>query len=107
MLGLLLIYFIGKKFYYLANDYNKLKWLYVILGIVMYYVGTFFCGVVVALVNPSLLEGNDNFLLAILAMPFGIASCSLFYFILYSIWKRNHINIEDEIDNMGKEVPNN
>ena len=35
MLGLLLIYFIGKYFYDLAAEFEKNKWLYAILGVVM------------------------------------------------------------------------
>ena len=37
IIGLLLIYFIGKSFYELAHTHNRSKWGYAILGIVTYY----------------------------------------------------------------------
>lgn len=37
MLEILFIYFVGKKFYDLAELYNKNKWLFVVLSVLMYY----------------------------------------------------------------------
>ena len=36
MLGLILLYFIGKSFYKLANECGKSPWAYAVLGIVVY-----------------------------------------------------------------------
>ena len=37
MLGLLLIYWIGKKYYELATEHNRSPWGYAILGVFVYY----------------------------------------------------------------------
>ena len=39
MVGLILIYFTGKAFANLAEEYNKGKWLYGFLGVFSYYGG--------------------------------------------------------------------
>ncbi len=44
MLGLFLLYFIGKIFYQLAEAHNKNKWVFAILGVIAYYAGTFLGG---------------------------------------------------------------
>lgn len=41
MLGLSLLYFIGKYFYRLAEGFNKNKWYFAFLGNIVDYVGTF------------------------------------------------------------------
>ncbi len=47
----LLIYFIGKYFYKLSEEYNQNKWLYAILGIVVYYAAGICLGFVLALAD--------------------------------------------------------
>lgn len=91
MLGLFLIYFIGKQFYKLAEEYQKKEWAYAILGVVMYYVGTFMGGIVTAFVY--YLMGNDfeainDLLLSLMAIPFGLFTCWL----TYSLLKRRFMN---------------
>ena len=50
MLGLLLIYFIGKTYYSLAEEHKKEKlWLWAILGVIAYYGGGFILGIIVFL----------------------------------------------------------
>lgn len=89
MLGLLLIYFIGRAFYRLAHDYNKNNWLYAILGIVMYYVGTFFGGVVIAIFfGEDFFETQSSIVQSLVAIPFGLLFDLIFYLILESVWKR-------------------
>lgn len=81
MLGILLIYFIGKYFYRLAEKFNQNKWLYAILGIVTYYVGTFVGGIILAIFDELLtmeINWENNFALGLLVLPFGIASTYLF-----------------------------
>ena len=50
MLGLLLIYFIGKTYHTLATEHNKERpWLWAVLGIISYYGGAFLLGIVIFL----------------------------------------------------------
>lgn len=53
IIGIFLIYFLGKAFYSLAQREGKSKsmqWLFAVLGILSYYVGTFIGGIIVFLV---------------------------------------------------------
>ena len=59
MLGLLLIYFIGKQFYVLAESFKQNKWLFAILSVVVYYAAGLIFGVVLGLFD-VLFEWNIN-----------------------------------------------
>lgn len=103
MLGLLLIYFIGKYFYDLAQDHNKNAWLFAILGIVVYYAGTFIAGILMALFYSLVLEKDieavNDMLLGLLALPFGLLASWLFYRYLSNIWsKEKTANSTDILD---------
>ena len=60
MLGLLLLYFVGKYFYNLAKEYNKSNWGFAILGIVVYYGGiiifSFIIGIVAEIISPGFFD---------------------------------------------------
>lgn len=105
MLGILFIYFIGKYFYKLAEQFNKNKWLFAILGVVIYYVGTFVGGVVLGIMDGLLDLGfnwDNDMALGLVALPFGIASAYLFHFLLKKQWEKSVVIIEDEIQDIGK-----
>jgi hypothetical protein len=105
MLGILLIYFIGKHFYKMAETYNKNKWLFAILGVVTYYVGTFIGGVVLAILDEIFVLGinwDSNLGLGLMALPFGIALDYLFYKILEKKWKKEFVPVGNEIEDIGK-----
>jgi hypothetical protein len=44
MLGLVFIYFIGRYYYKLAENHNRSKWGFAVLGVATYYGGTFAAG---------------------------------------------------------------
>ncbi|MCH9660612.1 MAG: hypothetical protein K0U54_06845 [Bacteroidetes bacterium] len=107
MLGLILIYFIGKEFFKLANAYNKSKWGYAILGVISYYAGTVIF--VLAAVFGSEWFGDGTFLdttsemgLSLMAVPFGGLTCAGLYFLLRHLWKKNEQPEENLIDEIGK-----
>lgn len=108
MLSILLIYFIGKPFYDLSTNYDKNKWVFAILGVVTYYLGTFIGGIVLGLLDVLLNVGFDwdnRLLLGIMAIPFGILTCYGLYVILKKKWQREALykkNEIDEIDDIGK-----
>jgi len=95
MLGLFLLYFIGKAFYELAHDYEKSRWGFAILGIISYYAGTFIGGVILALIgilaHSDFPQNIPNIGLSFLSLPFGILACWIFYKILVSLWSRKDI----------------
>lgn len=92
MLGLVLIYTIGKWFSTLAFDYNKNRWAYAILGVVTYYGGTiifgFLLGVLIGLTgNTTLLELPD-LVLGLITIPFGLLAAWILRTSLQKNWER-------------------
>ena len=90
MIGLVLLYFVGKAFYDLAGLNKKNEWLYAILGVGSYYTGLIIGGVLIAigyeLFIGSIDEVNDT-LLSIFALPIGVVTCWGFYRILKRRWE--------------------
>jgi len=93
MLGIFLLYFIGKAFYNLAHEHQKNKWGFAIAGVVSYYAGTIFGEIVIAVVYELVLEKSiDSFpqvALAFMALPVGLASCWGFYSLLKRNWSKS------------------
>ena len=83
MLGLLLLYWIGKYYYKLAEKYNRSRWGFAILGIVAYYGGVIvfgmIVGIIIEIVSPGYIETMNDLLLSVIIMPFGILSTYLLY----------------------------
>jgi len=106
MLGLLLIYFIGKFFYELAQDYNKHRWLYAILGIIIYYVSGFIFGIILFVVGGFIGLGInwEGYGINLLALPVGILADYGFYKYLESKWKKAETISANEIDDIGKDI---
>lgn len=108
MLGILLIYFIGKQFYKLAEDFNQNKWLYAILGIVSYYGLGFAFTFLIALLDVMVFEwGFDwesSYGMNLLIIPFGLLSVWGFYSILKNRWEKSVSLVKDEIQDIGKEI---
>lgn len=79
MLGLLVIYFIGKAFYKLAGQHNRNEWGYAILGVVAYYVSAFIGGIILVIAYELLEMGNidevSDQVIGLLALPFGLLGC--------------------------------
>lgn len=93
MLGLILLYFIGKYFFDLAKEYNKNKWLFAFVGIATYYGATFIFGLLIAFYailsgNDSILQTND-ILLSLMALPFGLLAIWGLYSLLKNNWKKS------------------
>lgn len=91
MIGILLVYFIGKSYYDLAGNYDKNKWGYAILGIIAYYLGTFIGGVIisiVALTNKFDITGMSDTLLGLMGLPLGVLSCWGLYKWLERHWSK-------------------
>ncbi len=106
MLGILLIYFIGKRFYDLSIDYSKSKWVYAILGVVTYYaIGNIFV-IIIAILDIYVFEwGFDwerSFGMNLLVVPTGLLGVWGLYILLENNWKKSVVVIKDEINDIGK-----
>lgn len=92
MLGLVLIYFVGKAFYDLAVKHGKHKWGYSILGVGSYYLGLlgggFLLGIVLMLIGQEqfLMETNEM-ILGLMAVPVGALCCWGLYVVLKRNWQ--------------------
>ena len=105
MLGLLLIYFIGKWHADLAFKHDRKKWVFAILGIAVYYAGTLIYGVVLGFILAAngrldMLEGTNEILWSLSAIPFGAGFTVILYYSLKRNWERNpkEVNTPDLLD---------
>ena len=104
MLGILFIYWIGKYFYQLAEKFNQNKWLYAILGVVVYYSGQTIGALLIAVVSELFDLGIDfdGVLINVVGILIGGIACYLFYLLLEKVWKRDVVIIKDSIQDIGK-----
>lgn len=102
MIGIVLIYFLGKAFYDLSLASDKNKWLFAVLGVFSYYIGTFIGGIVLVLIEPLTgfnAETANEYLIGFLALPFGLLACYGFYQLLKYHWiKQLPSTSEDLLD---------
>jgi ABC-type dipeptide/oligopeptide/nickel transport system permease component len=106
MLGLLLVYFIGKYFYQLAFEHNRSAWGYAILGVVVYYSTAILAGTAIAYTYQEFvdetIEGGTELLLSILTIPFGILGAYILYKKLEKNWSNsNHDSMNSDILDQG------
>ncbi|XCF05671.1 hypothetical protein ABI125_13210 [Tamlana crocina] len=107
MLGILLIYFIGKRFYDLAEEYNQSKWLYAILSIVIYYVSGAVVLAIVAILDMRIFGWGfdwNSFGINLLSLPVGLLTLWGFYTLLENRWKKSVVVVKDEIGDIGKNI---
>lgn len=108
MFGIILLIIIGRRFYKLAEKYEKKNsWLYPILGIISYYFGSIVIGgiIIFSYIEFVLDEYVDNYSdrgLGLMIMPFGILFTYLLYKFFERKWKKEYIPIGNEIDDIGK-----
>ena len=94
MIGLILVYFVGKAFYDLAGIHNKNQQLFAILGVGSYYGSLFIGGIIIAIgyeIFIGSVEEVNETLLGFIALPIGVLSCWGFYRILKSNWEKKDI----------------
>lgn len=106
MIGIILLLIIGGLFYKLAEKYGKNKLGFGLLGVVIYYGGTFIYGIVYGIIyftiNPYASEDDlDITFLQLTAILAGIIFSFVFYYLFERNWKKNKkaekrvINIDD------------
>ena len=107
MLGVVLIFVIGKYFYKLAEKYKQNKWLYAILGIVAYYASTAVFGVALFMVDMVFglnIDWENTTGINLLGIPVGIASVYGIYYLLRRKWEKSVVVVRDEIQDIGKDL---
>lgn len=89
MIGLVLIYFIGKYFYDLAMEFQRKPWPYAILGVASFYGSQILFGaaifVIAELMDYPEFFGMEETALNLLGIPAGV----LFTWISYKLVQRN------------------
>ena len=86
MIGLILIYVVGKSFYDLAWEYKKNQWLFAVLGVVSYYAGTTVAEFVLIVLSELEFFSLPNFGISLLGVPIGLLSCWGTYTLLKNKW---------------------
>ncbi len=105
MLGFILIYFIGKQYYTLAEDRNMHKWLYAFIGVGIYYLGTIIGAVLIVIYLEFFGNGIDSISgtsLGYIGIPFGLFAVWGIHKILEKKWTDSKINLNKEINLIGK-----
>jgi hypothetical protein len=96
LLGLILIIFVGKKFYELAHEYDKSRWGFAIAGVVSYYgcmiISAFIIGIIIELSSPGYINESNERWIGLLGVPFAILGCWGFYKILEKNWSKTRGN---------------
>ena len=97
MLGLILIYSIGRYFFRLAEKHERSKWGFAILSIVVYYGSQFlfvFAGMLImfGMGMDEDFSGGTELLLTIGGIGFGLLATWLFYYLLEKSWAKSHID---------------
>jgi len=81
--------------------------LFAVLGVISYYVGTALGGVILGLSEVFFgvaIDWDNNLLLTLLALPFGILSVYLLYSVLKKKWQKSFVEVRDEIQDIGKSL---
>jgi len=100
MLGLLLIYFIGKGFYQLADSNKKSTWGYAILGVASYYAFSILAGIGIVIcyeLTGTSIDDLDETMLGLMGVPFGILGCYLTYKFLQKKWNGEYSHLDPNI----------
>lgn len=105
MVAIVFLYFIGKAFYELAEEHDKRKWLWAILGVLSYYISAVILGIIMVILYDLLgigfdIETMSEAALTIVTVVVGLLSCWGFYYFLKANWERSHHKFDDLDDNI-------
>lgn len=92
MLGLILIYFVGRNYFELAHEHNRPAWLFAILGVLTFFFGQFFLGTIVATLivsSTGAISDGTYLLVSVISIACGAAAIWFMYKRLESFWKAN------------------
>ena len=101
MIGLVLIYWIGKKFSELAKSFGRKPVWPVIIGIVFYFLGQFVLGLIIGvyyeLQEPGFKQ-FDDMVVNLIGIPFGLLACWGTYMFLEKKWRGSTVSEYDILD---------
>ena len=110
MLGLILLYWLGKYFYLLAEKHNKHKWGFAILGVISYYAGSFIAGMIIGVAiiyfqGEYALDEMSDISMSLISLPFGLLSTWGLYQFLKKRWQKETVpvtnaEILDDLENL-------
>ncbi len=90
MLGIFLIYWIGRKFYDLAFLHHRSQWGWAIFGIIIYFVSQIIFGMLIGIVAPNLLnDTGGSFVVNILGIGIGLGVWFIVFKFLEKSWDNN------------------
>ena len=107
LLGFIFIFFIGKYFYTLADNYNKGKWKFAVLGVVSYYGSVIlfglFYGLFYGFFYPEDLDQMNELSVGLISVAVGVFSCVILFQYLDYKWKKEEKKVDEKlIDEIGK-----
>lgn len=103
MLGILVMFYVGKSFFDLAHRFNKevwLQWVLGFMGIGMYYLGTFIGGILLGVAEAYgwiYVSNMSDIAIAFLGLPFGLLACIIFYYLLKRYYSKTKTQIDPNI----------
>ena len=106
MLGLFLIYHVGKQFFNLAELHGKNTWGYAIWGVISYYLALFAGSILVSLIwmyrSPDFeITSNSEYLVGLAGIPFGILACWANYRYLKNKWTYVGVDTDSDLLDQG------
>jgi len=107
MLTILFIFFIGRHFFTLAEEYNKNKWLFAIIGVVVYYVGSAIGGIIMSVFQELFgfyIDWGNQWQLLLIGLLFGFGSVFLFSYILRRHFEETKPEELPTIEDIGRKT---
>lgn len=112
MLGIFLIYWVGKKYYDLAFQYNKSPWAWAIAALFIYFGSQFVLGIIASILfyadQNFEIPTKDELLLNLSGVLFGLAIWYGIFTYLERRWENQYYNQADDsfdqINEIGKDL---
>lgn len=101
-LGYIFLFYVGFYFYRLAENHNKNKWVFAIIGVATYFLGTILYPLYLRIFNSEIIEDFDISSISLKSFLIGFLFVFLLFQILSFVWNRKKKIDKKEIDKIGK-----
>lgn len=101
-LGYIFLFYVGFYFFRLAENHQKNKWLFGILGIIVYLIATIIYPIFLRFFKSDEIENFDLASISLKSFLIGFTIVFIFFQILSFIWGRKKKINKKEIDKIGK-----
>ena len=98
----ILLFYIGFYFYRLAENHNKNKWVFGILGIGIYFIGLFIYPMYARFFSELEVEELEVVIVSLKSFLIGLLFVFISFQILSIVWSRKRKIAKNEIDKIGK-----